>query len=234
MNEILKLTEKLADFHYPNSMVIIKNEIKGRAFFPGGNGTFNNDTNLNDKSIMVLGQDFDSLKNYEKSLKLQLEKIETNPTWKNILLFLKELNINPERCFFTNAILGVRNSEKATGKSPAFKDEIFINNCRNFFLYQVELQKPKIILVLGIHVATFLSNTSKDLECWSKINNFGDFDDKNIQKIEAVFNNGLKSTVILLTHPSFRNLNVHRRKYNNYTGHDAEIQMVKEELESKK
>jgi hypothetical protein len=233
MNEVLKLTEKLTDFAYHSSMVIIKNEITGRAFFPGGNGTFNHDTNLNDKDIMILGQDFDCLKNYNKSFKLQLEKIETNPTWKNILLFLKELNINSDRCFFANAILGARNSEKATGKSPAFKDKIFINNCRNFFLYQVELQKPKIILVLGIHVATFLSNTSKDLECWNKIKNFKDLDAENIQKINAVFNNGVKSNVILLTHPSFRNLNVNRRKYKNYIGHDAEIQMVKEAIESK-
>jgi DNA uptake protein ComE-like DNA-binding protein len=100
MNEILQLTEKLADFPYPSSMVMIKNEITGRAFFPGGNGTFNNDTNLNDKDIMILEQDFDCLKNYNKSFKLQLEKIETNPTWKNILSFLKELNINSDRCFF--------------------------------------------------------------------------------------------------------------------------------------
>ncbi len=92
MNDVLKFTEKLTDFDYPDSIVVIKNEIAGRAFFPGGNGTSNNDTNLDDKDIMVLGQDFDCLKNYEKSLKLQLEKIETNPTWKNILSFLKELN----------------------------------------------------------------------------------------------------------------------------------------------
>ena len=113
---------------------------------------------------MILGQDFDCETNYKKSLGPGSESITKDPTWRNLVAFLDELNAFPNICFFTNAILSVRKGNKGTGKSPAFKDKDFIKQCQEFFLYQLEIQKPLTIFALGKYVGEFLSSTSEDLE----------------------------------------------------------------------
>ena len=209
----------------------VKCEIRGIAFFPGGKGTFDNVDSFSNKSIMVLGQDFDCEKSYKISFENGKEDIEKNPTWRNLLKFLKEVHIEPNDCFFTNAIMGIRKGDIGIGKSPAFEDKIFIKECREFFLSQLEIQKPKAIFVLGKYVAEFLSPTSKYLVCWTEIKDFKTIDEKNIQiKKDVVFDNGIKTNLVLLTHPSYRPVNIHRRSFKKYTGHDAEIMMVKEIL----
>lgn len=233
MTDISKLEDKLKDLKYPNLMTLIKEKIPGRAFFPGGTGLFNeNDKSLSGKDIMILGQDFDCETNYQKSLEAGEENITKNPTWRNLLSFLEELGISTDRCFFTNAIPGLRKGNVGTGKSPAFKDQEFIKKCRDYFLIQLAVQKPKIIFALGIHVAKFLSETSADLNCWKRIKNFAHVDQANNQVISANFDNGTTSNVILLTHPSFRNSNVYRRtcKDENFKGNAAEVWMVKSVL----
>lgn len=229
MSEIKQLFDKLREYTYPEkTMKMVSGEISGRAFFPGGKGTFDNSDIISDKDIMILGQDFDCEKNYKKSLLNGKEDIDKNPTWKNLLAFLDEIKINRERCFFTNAILGIRKGDKGTGKSPAFKDEALMENCRKFFYFQIELQKPKAIFVLGKYTAEFLSKTSNDLESWSTIKNFKSVDEQNDQvKQNVTFYNNSKSSVVLLTHPSFRSSNIHRRSYNGKVGNEAEIAMTK-------
>jgi len=228
MTDIQKLSTKLNSISYPDTMIPINREIKGRAFFPGGNGTFNGEENISNKSVMFLGQDFDCQKNFDKTLLIGHEDIEKNPTWRNILSYLSELEVSPANCFFTNSIAGIRKGDLGTGKSPAFKNKEFIESCRTFFLYQIEIQKPKIIFALGKYVGEFLSPTSDDLKFWNRITNFSTIDEHDKQKITATFKNGITSEVILLTHPSYRQANIHRRKYLNYTGNEAEIMMAKD------
>lgn len=229
MTELEQLFDNTKDNKaiYPKSMQWIAGEITGIAFFPGGKGTFNNDDTISDKQIMVLGQDFDTWDNFNKSKENGQEDIEKNPTWRNILEYLKSVDLSPSNCFFTNAILGCRTEGCSTGKSPAFKETEFLRYCRSFFLRQLDMQQPKIIFVLGKHVAEFLSASSEDLACWEKIKNFASVDTAGQQIIEAKFNNGVASTVVLLTHPSFRPSNVHRRKYKSYQGLEAEYEMGK-------
>ncbi len=231
MTDIQKLFDEMKTYSYPETMIAINGEIPGQAFFPGGKGTFLNDDNLSHREIMILGQDFDSEKNYKITVKAGREDIEKNPTWKNMLGFLKSLDISPNNCFFTNSILGIRRGESGTGKSPAFRSKAFIRDCQQFFLYQTEIQKPKIIFVLGKHVAEFLSDTSDDLKCWARVKNFASIDNSEKQIVTATFQNGVTSKLILLTHPSFRPSNIHRRKYLDYAGNKAEMEMVKSILQ---
>lgn len=228
MTTVKKLFDALDDLTYPKTMKKVKGEISGLAFFPGGKGTFDNIDNLTNKSIMIIGQDFDSEKNYTLSLKSGKEDINKNPTWRNLIALLEEVNVSPDLCFFTNAIMGIRKGHKGTGKSPAFNDTNFIKKCQDFFLLQLIVQKPEKILVLGKQAASVLSKTAKKLETWENIPNYKILDTNNNQiKKDVVFNNGFKSDLVILTHPSFRPQNIHRRTYKSFSGHLAEINMIK-------
>lgn len=236
MTDIQNLFDRLDILSYPDTMKGVKGEIRGRAFFPGGKGTCDNRESLSNTRIMVLGQDFDSEKNYNLSVKNGQEDINKNPTWRNLCAFLTAIEKSPKDCFFTNAIMGVRKCDVATGKSPSFKDKKFIQDCQKFFLYQIEIQKPEVIFVLGKYVAEFLAFTfegfaltSMDLSSWKNIKNFATIDEKGNQiKKNIIFNNGIKTNLVLLTHPSYRPANIHRRSFNNYVGHEAEIKMAQE------
>ena len=228
MSEINKLKmqlEKITD--YPNSMKKISDSINGIAFFPGVKGTFDGSDIISNKDIMVLGQDFDSETNFNSSFENGKEDIDKNKTWRNLRSLLQELNISENNCFYTNAIMGIRKGNKSTGKSPAFKGKDFIKQCQDFFLYQINIQKPKTIFVLGKHVAEFLSATANELAEWSRIPNYKWLDSNKPVRMKVEFKNGIKSNIVVLTHPSFRPVNVSRRKYKNYTGDTAEMEMIK-------
>jgi len=216
---------------YPDTMLKICGEIKGTAFFPGGVGTIDNSEDLFSRKIMILGQDFDCETNFNESVKRGFEDIKGNPTWRNILKLLKECQIKIDECFFTNAILGIRKGSEGTGKSPAFQDLNFIDYCRSFFIKQVELQKPRLIIVLGKYPALFLAPINEKLSLWKKFTNFKYLDENNLQVIKnVIISNNIITNFIVLVHPSLRHLNIAKRKYLDFTGHEAEIQMIKEGL----
>jgi len=219
---------------YPDEMQKIFAEIKGRAFFPGGRGTFQNDETIANKSIMVLGQDFDTKSKYEAAKENGEEDLEKNKTWNNLHKLLIAANIQLEVCFFTNAIMGVRAlTEEATGKSPGFKDKSFVKDCQEFFFYQLQLQKPKVILVLGLNVANFLSDTATDLSDWRNIPNFESVDNAKQQiKPNVKFNNGIVTNVALLMHPSARKYNLDARKYKDAIGIQAQAKIIHDAYKS--
>jgi len=68
MIEIQQLFSRTETLSYPHTMIKVVGNIEGRAFFPGGKGTFENDENISNKSVMILGQDFDCETNYLKTL----------------------------------------------------------------------------------------------------------------------------------------------------------------------
>lgn len=232
MHKLNKLIEELKALDYPQTMKPINCTLTGLGFFPGGNGCYKKNECISKKEIMVLGQDFGTAE-YFDGLNGSEDEVKS-ATWRNLLKFLHEVEISPEKCFYTNAIMGVRKSmvingketAKMTGKSPAFKDKRFIEQCRKLFLKQLELQKPKLILVLGKETATFLSSVSPDLAVWKKLGSFSDIDDKGIHTLRAKFENGVQTNLVLLTHPSFRNSNVMRRKFGTFAGNEAEKAMV--------
>jgi len=99
MNEIKLLFERLDNFAYPDNMKLVKGEIVGEAFFPGGRGLINtNDNTISDKKIMILGQDFDCETNFEISKENGKEDIVKNPTWRNLTKVLNELEISLDNC----------------------------------------------------------------------------------------------------------------------------------------
>ncbi len=223
MNDVDKLLENLDLLSYPDTMTKVRQRVSGVAFFPVGNGSIPSEPSISGKKYMILGQDFDTVDNYEKVLEQGEESLSGNPTWSNLLKLLEEAAILKEDCFFTNAIPALRSTGLSYGKSPAFKDPEFIEACRKFFLLQIKMQQPKAVFVLGKEVAKFLSF---EIAEWKIIASFNAVDSANLQVLPKTLSNGIKSTFVLLTHPSFRGSNVHRRTYEVANGHEAEVKMI--------
>ena len=150
----------------------ITNHVRGTAFFPCGKGTWfedNSDGHYPIGKIMILGQDFGTTE-YVSHL-VDREDIDTNPTWIMLSEILHGAFIKEQDCFFTNAIMGSRSKGHATGKSPAFKNEVFMVNCfAMVFSEQVRLLKPELIICCGKRVYEFLK--------LCKVLGFQDFDAK--------------------------------------------------------
>lgn len=111
---------------------------------------------------MVLGNDFgtdDYLTNKCKGNREQA----SNPTIHNLLTKLK---LDTNNTFFTNFYLGVRatgtNTKRLVLLQNAYKDL-----CFDFFLSQLELINPKIILCLGHEVRRALTDKSDLFSNWT-------------------------------------------------------------------
>ena len=212
---------KISITSYPDGIIQLPDSrIEGTAFFPGGDGLYEH-KNLEKSDIMILGQDFDNEENFEKAKKNRSEITvpKGNPTWNNLKKILDTENKSyMQRCFFTNAIMGLREkSTKNTGRSKAFlkKNEQFLDECRAFFIEQLKFQRPKLIIGLGAHIPKFLSATSESLGHLSNITSLskiGDSIDENFFK-NVMFRDitDYKTNVIFITHPSLYYSNVRRR-----------------------
>jgi len=164
MNEIDRLREQIKqleselrfDGHpYPEGLTGFPGILPGQGFFPGGDGLRRNNPAFKEApsfpagDIMILGNDFGCLDNpaprspgFQQCLEIGFED---PPTW-NIKDTLRKAGIQGELCFFTNAYLGLRTGTKPTGESPAAKNKSFKTTCQDFFRYQVEVQKPRLIV----------------------------------------------------------------------------------------
>ena len=99
------------NLHYPEGIVKVDKPLRGTAFFPGGDGLYlENEVADHLIKYMILGQDYDNVKNYEKvrDSEKQSEVALKNRTWINILVLLEKAGISPKECFFTNALMGLK------------------------------------------------------------------------------------------------------------------------------
>ncbi|WP_374536798.1 uracil-DNA glycosylase family protein [Chitinimonas taiwanensis] len=236
----MRAVEKIHEKHksisnYPPDVVPVYGRIMGTSFFPGGDGLWkegNKNEDLTIEGIMVVGHNFDNVTGFHKSLQKGKEP-KTCPTWRNITNFLKEAEVDLENCFFTNVYVGLMQSDSNVGVFPGSKSEEFKKQCIDFLEYQISIQRPSIILTLGGFVPALISRLSSDLGDWINVQKIGMLDLIEKQMIEdAKFCNGtVTSTVIALTHPALRHLNVKHRKYGDVAGHDAEIAMLRHAME---
>lgn len=219
---------------YPNGMMLPPGFIEGVAFFPGGAGLLaacagHAFPEIKPGGIMVVGNDFDSLAGFERSLRKGTERL-TGPTWKNLLDLLTNAGIQPAEVFFTNAYMGVRLG-RSVGPSPALLDAPFVSRCEAFFNLQVEVIAPRAIFTLGLHAARFLGRLSPQLENWQQAASFRDIDKGIGPLVRDVRLTALTDREVLvasLTHPSFRKLNVGLRRFSGLEGDAAEAELVKQ------
>jgi hypothetical protein len=219
---------------YPAGVLRILEPIPGTSFFPGGYGLWRPDPSHDlpafpVNQVMVLGHDFHSETGYRESLKRGHEA-STQPTWRDLLSFLKRVGITPESCFFTNAYMGLRAGDRATGPFPGAADEAFVEHCVHFLAEQLRTQRPVLILTLGINVPPLLGRLAPELSEWMEAKGLKHLDRVGPVKHDVAFPAapGFRSTVVALTHPSLRSAGVRHRRCADKTGDDAEIAMVEE------
>jgi hypothetical protein len=223
---------------YPAGVLAVRQPIPGIAFFPGGYGLWRGDTSSPLPSmpvggIMVLGHDFHSERGYEDSLARGRESV-TQPTWRQICKLFDAVGIDPSRCFFTNIYMGLRAGAATTGPFPGRTDERFVGHCRRFLVEQLRVQRPSLILTLGIHVPGFLGTLSPDLSAWTQGTGFKHLDRVGPVRMDVQFDvePTIVATVVALTHPSLRDASVRHRCYRGLVGHDAELEILGEALAS--
>jgi uracil-DNA glycosylase len=209
---------------YPDLVAPVDLMLDITAFFPGGKGIWKEEESEVFPSILVLGQDFSTEKEYVRMQKNIVNDID-GPTWRNLRKLFKEANVDLLDCFFSNVFMGLRKTDSMTGKFPGFKDKEFVSRNIKFLLFQIDTIKPKIIITLGKYSAELLASLSDDLNSWknSKALREADIGLKRDVKI-----NGNTFTCVALEHPSMRNSNVKRRRYKDFVGNEAEIRMLKD------
>ena len=176
---------------------------------------------------MVLGHDFHNVAGYNKA-KHNVKENLRSPTWRNLIKFLDDTSIDLRHCFFTNVFMGLRQGVAVTGPFPGRSSPEFVARCQEFFLRQVALQQPKIVLALGTHVPKFLAPLSRQLTCWKSPADFRGRDANNLALIANVkFHRAPQRCVVVsIVHPSFHDQNVRLRHWRGRVGDAAELALV--------
>ncbi|GAB4491665.1 MAG: hypothetical protein OHK0019_12190 [Saprospiraceae bacterium] len=225
MSYLLEIRNQIKAIQHPLDMAKVNGEIEGNGFFPGASGT-SDGFQKKEKPILILGQDQDREEGFEKSKGKKGE--EYTPTWKHLQMVLEEGGITLEDCFFTNCLLGVRKSASInTGKSPGFADPRFVAECAELLRSEIEFFQPKIILCLGLIPFRFLGLLSGEVLRRSVcIDEFKELDEWEFQltQEESLLNHPVQ--IVVLCHPSYRNLNAKHRKYKEFRGEEAEKQLL--------
>ena len=119
-------------------------------FFPLGSGILTDrskveEAEISESGIMVLGNDFGTV-SYIKNKCRDNRENKNNSTIRNIL----SVGLDIDTTFFTNFYLGLRIGEGATmTKRDSPISERYKKFCYEFFLIQLELVKPRLVLWLG-------------------------------------------------------------------------------------
>jgi hypothetical protein len=139
---------------YPPEMEFVEAGILGRGFYPGCRGFQPEKSPV--QGVMLLGRDF-GVKNYYGCLAGAPARDETALTWRHTRdVYLSQpphptLNDLPVWC--TNYLMGVRIDGSAKGNikariaAPDWKR--YEDSCWKFFVMQVLLQLPSVIVVFG-------------------------------------------------------------------------------------
>lgn len=226
---------------YPSGVEAVPEPIPGLAFFPGGWGLFGAKRDaplppMPTGGIMVLGHDFHSRRGYDESMRLGGERL-TLPTWRSLLSVLEASNIPPETCFFTNLYMGLRCGEKTTGVFPGASDVAFRRHCQDFFVRQLAVQRPRLVLTLGVQVPPVIAGLSGQLAPWGEARGIKHIDRVGALRTDVAFAglDGFTTTVAALLHPSLRSASLRHRRYVEQSGvvrvgNEAELALLRDAL----
>ncbi|SRR6266851_1868479 len=154
------LSELLLACPYPSQMEHIDCGILGAGYYPGAQGFSGRSP---EGGVMLLGRDFGT-KSYYDRLSGTPAKDETAPTWQRTKEhYFPSFQGVPIWC--TNYLLGVRKSGSAMGNVKKHIDprewEPYERHCWNFLQSQVLLQRPRLVLVLGVPNRQDLTTASR-------------------------------------------------------------------------
>lgn len=148
---------------YPDALVPLPFELTGRGFFPGGDGLWREPSAIHEESmhaypfdgIMFVGQDFGSQAKYPRP---NSPWESGNTTWRFLTKRIETSGIPGASCFFTNALLGLRKLGSTVGQNPCITDLKYMDTCRAFLAYQIEIINPRLIVIFkSVAEAIYLS-----------------------------------------------------------------------------
>lgn len=222
---------------YPAGVEPVPEPIRGLAFFPGGWGLWavRPDGALPAMPIggtMVLGHDFHSRSGYDESFRLGGERL-TLPTWRNLLAVLHDADIPPESCFFTNLYMGLRSGDKTTGIFPGAADDRFRRHCQAFLLKQLSVQRPRLIITLGMQVPPVIAELSDQLTAWVTERGIRKVDNAGAVRTNVTFRrvSDFTTTVVAMLHPSLRHASLRHRTYRGLRAAEAERALLGDAVE---
>ena len=246
MDDIERLTDLVKELPYPPGIrCALPGRILRPAFFPGGTGIRvgenpltaspeNEGRALPKRGVLVLGHNFWNVQNYEVTARNGGE-VGKNPTWRELLLLLRDCGIDVRCCFFTNAFMGLLETESAVGSVRGHCDERFVFGCRRVLRESLNLQRTALVLALGPKAARFLGGTVPQLDKWAAPWSFSKFDSAGFFKYGlglSLPGSVSRFAAVAILHPSLRRAHLGRRRFGELVGHQAEVAMVKRAMES--
>ncbi len=110
---------------------------------------------------MILGHNFGDVEAMEDAAGRGMEDLR-GATWRNLLLMLDEAQVSPSRCFFTNALMGLKDDGKGCrGSLP--DDPVYRQRCTEFLRFQIEAIQPGCVLVMGEDAQQALAEISQQV-----------------------------------------------------------------------
>jgi hypothetical protein len=218
---------------YPTGVVTVPARLPGTGFFPGGTGLWQCEPQglspLPMGGTLVLGHNLDSKRGFAQSVARGGENLN-GATWRPLTEFLVRA-LPGERvlanCFFSNFLIGLIEGSSAVGRFPGTEDLAFVERCRSFLVHQVQVVRPSLLLVLGIHTPRLLAALSPAMAHWQNARTFVDIDRANGGLIPRATIGGVELSIVALTHPCHRRMNVRHRSFRGLVGDAAEAEMVR-------
>ena len=182
-DELKKQTENKESVFTDSGMINCYNKMQ-YGFFPFGLGILTENNKIKEAvptieveegGVMVLGNDFGTV-NYVNSYVNDPDKKIGETDSKTIINFLDNVVLDKSKTFFTNFYLGVRLDDglyKGTNmikrmyrdKPNKLKDD-YKKLCYDFFIAQLELVKPRIVICLGHEVKNALIDSGVSFHQW--------------------------------------------------------------------
>ena len=148
--------------HYPERAVERMGAFAlGTAFFPAGAGLVPPGRPLPADPVMIVAHVFDAPSfAYALGAGGGCERTERNRTWVGLRALLERAGLSVERCFLTNALVGVKTGPPcgAVAAGPDYRRQ-----CAAFLRDQVLAVRPRVIVTLGAPAMTILKAADADL-----------------------------------------------------------------------
>jgi hypothetical protein len=262
MDKIERLRNRIAELEserafkgrsYLEGLTGFPGVLPGQGFFPGGDGLWRNIPSLTDTppfpvgGVVVLGNDFGCEDNPDPKnpgfIQCLDRGFEDPPTW-GIKETLRKAHTPGESCFFTNSYLGLRtktdsaNPCESTGPSPGVQNGTFTEMCRAFLAFQIETQRPRMIVCLGHEPRMFAAPILLPAKhAWNRKNlSFPRLDLECEQVLRAstrlIGGDVLASVMVVIAHPSFAFATYSKpasmRTFEGHSGEAAELCLLRE------
>ncbi len=220
-----RLFERLKGMPVPEGVVPLPSRLRQFAFFPGSTGTAVGRV-VQPGGVMVLGHNFYSVAGFEE-IRRSGKDDWASSTGRALVELLPRGGLDPYACFYTNFFMGLIAGKDNVGAFPGRRDANFVRWCLAFLNFQIEVVRPRVVLVLGIQTPRRLAALAPQLSGWAMCRSFAVMDAAGLGIVDDVQIGGNSLTFVALTHPSIRGPNVHRRRFGGQTGDDAEVAMLK-------